>query len=457
MDFGALTKDWGGIKSAIEEGPKGPVFRPFRWVVLPLILLALFSVISRLGNFDLEIQKAIYLAGGNSWDFGERSLWWFLYHFGTIPAAVICGLAVLGFILSLFRDKWKRWRQCFLFVILLGIIGPGVVSNLILKEHWGRPRPRAVEGLGGQSKFEPVLTIDKSSNGKSFPCGHATMGYFFMGGFFLLRRYRRDWAWFFLIFGLCLGFFMGVARMCQGGHFFSDVIWAGAIMYFVAMVLYYDLRLHKGLARDPDNKPVPLWMKVVVPVAGLALMGGILLATPYREVRNYRIITEQGATDPLHVLLTFKAGTISVKPGEKYLVTGEAWGHGVPTSKVAVHFVEYQHGDMTVVEYKERMSGHFTEVEQNLSVEVPWARSRFLTINASDCHVDVELPDEDETKGITVAQGNGTVSFKLKQAEWSWADEADRAKYGEPTDSVNSGSLRIDIQDNFEGKIILNR
>ena len=164
---------------------------------------------------------------------GTRSVWWFLYKFGTIPAGIVVSLALIGFVLGLFRDRWKRWRQCFLFIVLLGVIGPGVVSNLILKEYWGRPRPREVEGLGGKKVFEPVLTMDKSSSGKSFPCGHATMGYFFMGGFFLLRRYRRDWAWFFLILGACLGFFMGVGRMCQGGHFFSgrDLVGGGHVLH----------------------------------------------------------------------------------------------------------------------------------------------------------------------------------------------------------------------------------
>jgi lipid A 4'-phosphatase len=410
LDFKKIKLIWAGLKSAVEAGPCGPVFRPVRWVVIPLVILGVLTVVARLGDFDLKIEEAIYLAGGNSWDFGNRTLWWFLYEFGTIPAALVCGFALFGFVRGLHNEAFKAWRQCFLFVLLLGLIGPGVVSNLVLKEYWGRPRPREVETMGGRFAFEPVLTIDQSSTGKSFPCGHATMGYFFMGGFFLFRRYRRDWAWFFLIFGLVLGFFMGVARMCMGGHFFSDVVWAGGIIYFVALVLYYDLGLHRGLIRDPATQKTPRWMQWTIPIGGTALLIGLLLATPYRNIRDYVLLSDHAKSQPLEVHLILKRGSVSVVAGEAFSVKGEAWGHGVPTSKIGVHYVEMDRGESTTVVYKERMSGFFTEVDQILIITIPWQRVNQLIIEADDCEVKVAVPDPLLKQKIVLNPGNGAIT-----------------------------------------------
>ncbi|MDF1813371.1 MAG: phosphatase PAP2 family protein [Verrucomicrobiales bacterium] len=453
-----IAESYQELRKAINRGPDGPVFRPFWWLVVPLFILAAVTLFVRLTNFDLGAQKAIYIAGGNSWDFGERRLWQFLYHQGTIPAGVACLLALAGYILGLFKEKWKKWRQCFLFVILLGVLGPGVITNLVLKEHWGRPRPNEIVGLGGQKAFEPVLTMDKSSGGKSFPCGHATMGYFFMGGFFLFYRYRKDWAWFFLLFGLCLGFFMGIARMCQGGHFFSDSIWAGGIVYFTAMGLYFALGLHRGIIQQGPVKPVALWVKVLVPVLGLALIGGLLLATPYREVRDYRLIEDFSKERPLDIFLILKRGTVTITPGDEFKVEGEAWGHGVPTSKVAVHFVEMDTPPYSQVWYKERMSGRFTEVDQNLRITLPWDRIEKLRIDASDCEVSMALPEDlESSKMIQIYDGSGDIEVRSVPAGLGWNDADDRKRFGKPSDAVGSGKPVIDVLDKFSGNLILQR
>ena len=443
---------WEKLRKDIEAGPKGPVLKPFRWVLLPLAVLAIVTIFCRLTQFDYEAQKAIYLAGGESWDFGNRFLWRFFYELGTFPGAIVCGAAIVGFVLSLFSEEWKRWRQCFLFVILLGAIGPGVVSNLILKEHWGRPRPREVTGLGGRQAFEPILTYDKSSVGKSFPCGHSTMGYFFVGGFFLLHRYRKRLAFFFLSFGLCLGFFMGLGRMCQGGHFFSDVIWAGAIMYFLSLLLYYDLQLHRGVVRDLVSvKSTPLWTKILVPIVGLAFLVGVMLATPYRQTRLLHLSTEESFGKPLHLNLTLRAGSVSIVAGEVFSIEGEAWGHGVPTSKVAVQFTKSDRGSHTAVNYHERISGRFTEIEQDLLITVPWKNLYQMRIDASDSTVDLILPPESPLQRRLISIGKGNAQINIR------TDGADVFLKAEPGKTRPDGGFEVKVQRAFRGKLTLPR
>ena len=105
MDWKKFIITWGGIKPAIESGPSGPVFRPVRWVLIPLLVLVFLTVIARLGNFDYAFQRAIYVAGGDSWDLGNRSLWGGLYKYGTLPAGIICGIALVGFVLGLVNNS----------------------------------------------------------------------------------------------------------------------------------------------------------------------------------------------------------------------------------------------------------------------------------------------------------------------------------------------------------------
>jgi lipid A 4'-phosphatase len=49
---------------------------------------------------------------------------------------------------------------------------------------------------------------------------------------------------------------MGLGRMVQGGHFLTDVLWAGAITYLAGLVLYYIFRFdscHPRAGGDPGH------------------------------------------------------------------------------------------------------------------------------------------------------------------------------------------------------------
>ncbi len=58
----------------------------------------------------------------------------------------------------------------------------------------------------------------------------------------LRGRNRKASAAFFLL-ALCYGAVLGYIRVAQGGHFVSDVLWSGGLVYLVCASLYYLLRL----------------------------------------------------------------------------------------------------------------------------------------------------------------------------------------------------------------------
>ncbi|HRQ89554.1 MAG TPA: phosphatase PAP2 family protein, partial [Bacteroidia bacterium] len=200
-------------------------------IAVPLLLAGVLTWWATVSGFDFGAEWWIHHIGGDTWAIGDHPFWSLLYEAGTYPATVVVFAA-----LALLAASWKtarlqRWRRVFVFLILSGLIGPGVITNVILKEYWGRPRPRELVDFGGRSAFEPALTIDLTSNGMSFPCGHATMGFYFLAFYFLLRRHKPGMAQGTLFLSLSAGGLMGLARMTQGAHFFTDVVWAGGVCW----------------------------------------------------------------------------------------------------------------------------------------------------------------------------------------------------------------------------------
>jgi len=395
----------------LRSEPAGPRFR-WRWVLVPLITALALTFAARFSGFDLAAQAWIYEKGEGSWDLGRQHVWWFFYEFGTYPAAAVMLLSAAGYMLSWRVGVLREWRRILLFCLLLGVIGPGVITNGMLKEYWGRPRPREVLELGGHQRFEPVLSIDAESDGKSFPCGHATMGYFFFGGFFLLRRHRRRLALGFLVLGGVFGGLLSVARMMQGGHFFTDGVWAGVVCYFTAMGLYFVMGLDRGFLRAPAEKRPPLLVQATVGLLAAGVLAGVLLAAPYQDRRNWFLIREHSQSGPLELRMIFEIGEIEFVASDSLLISGEAWGHGVPTSRVADNFLEIRRKDHTLIHYHEQVRGWFTEVEESLRVEVPWRRVRQMSLATGEANVSIEWPDEGGPGRILLRSGEGTVTVR---------------------------------------------
>ncbi len=294
-------------------------------VILPLAVAIGMTGWILSANLDLRLQEWLFDFGGGSWDLGREPFWKGLYHWGTYPAAVIAVGAVIAYCLSWVKRGLSSWRRVFLFLFWSLVIGPGLVVNAGLKDNWGRPRPRDIDVFGGGNRFEPVFSIDESSDGKSFPCGHATMGFYFFGAYFLLRGNRKKLAAAFLVFALVYGALLGIARMAQGGHFFSDVIWSGLICYFTAMGLYFAFGLNRSLVWEGRSlkKPSPIAIKAAAGAVVAALVTAVLLATPYSDKQILHIGVIPSIEENLHLDLRFALGDVTIKPSDHFEITSE--------------------------------------------------------------------------------------------------------------------------------------
>jgi len=397
----------------LKKAPSGPRFRLGTMVLAPLAFCLALTFWARFSGFDLGAQKLIHHIGGDQWSLGEIPFWKYLYQWGTIPAAAVVLTSLMLYCLSWSLERFRVWRKVFLFIVLTAVIGPGIITNGLLKEYWGRPRPREVIEFGGRSVFEPVLTMDPSSEGLSFPCGHATMGFLMMGGYFLLRRHRAGLARGFLLGGIVLGSLMGVARMVQGGHFFTDVIWAGLICYFVPMGLYYAMGLDHSLIRVKvdDHKKMPFWGKVAVGVTGLAMLAAVMIASPYHEKRQYTFKKPFMESGPLDLRLRFSVGEVDFIPAERFRLVGESIGHGVPTSGISGYYEETEGKGGDTFIYAERISGWFSEIDSKAALEIPWQRLRRLRLETGGARMKISLAKVEGKPVIQLVSGRGVIEI----------------------------------------------
>jgi len=124
-----------------------------------------------------------------------------------------------------------------LYLVLCSIAGPGVLTNGILKEVWGRARPRALEEFGRNLEFSPVLQWSQEcSSNCSFVSGESSaMFMVFASLAFLLTSYRGVMFAAMVLFGGLVS----LMRIGQGAHFLSDTIMAGVFMMLIAGLLYW--------------------------------------------------------------------------------------------------------------------------------------------------------------------------------------------------------------------------
>jgi len=220
-----------------------------------LLLLALTALIGATGS-DLLLESRFYLPG-SGWLYADHYPWKFLYDFGVFPSLAIAAGSLLLVAASFVSARACVYRKCAIFYLLLMLLGPGLLVNTVLKDHWGRPRPRQMQLFGGDRQFLQVWERGEGGKGMSFPSGHASAAFYLISPYFVLRRRCRRWARLSLAAGLGYGVLMGIARMVQGGHFPSDVLWAGGLVYLVGLALYYLLRLDQGAPVSLDSDELP--------------------------------------------------------------------------------------------------------------------------------------------------------------------------------------------------------
>lgn len=196
---------------------------------------------------EIRLMETFYVDGGwrgDAWPWVQ-----IMYDYGRIPG-ILLGLAGLGLWLGGFVARsWRRYARIGLFLFLLAGLVPGVLVNFVLKDNTGRPRPTNIVAFGGEVEYRAPWELGTAGAHRGFPSGHAGIAFYLMAPYFVLIRRYPGLATVVLVFGIAYGASMGLARMSVGGHFPTDVLWSGVLVYTGGVLLARVIRP----AREPDS------------------------------------------------------------------------------------------------------------------------------------------------------------------------------------------------------------
>jgi len=149
---------------------------------------------------------------------------------------IVPAVAALVIKLILPRRKLLMSGRAIVFLISTLALAPGLFVNVVLKEHWGRPRPIEVTQFGGTLHYvpwwDPRGECDKNC---SFVSGDVAGAIWTMAPAALVPP-----PWRVLAYGasLALGIGMAAVRVMQGGHFVSDTIFAGVFTFLIVWIVH---------------------------------------------------------------------------------------------------------------------------------------------------------------------------------------------------------------------------
>jgi len=205
-------------------------------LVIALAVAVLVGVVFGLyPALDLAIARPFHAidSGGNL--FGLRispplmalrdAMLWLVTLVALVPGAALLFKLVLP------RRPLLMPARAILFLLGTLALGPGLLTNAVLKDHWGRSRPIDVREFGGQETFVPWWDPrGDCPNNCSFVSGDVSGAYWLLAPAALAPPAWRPLAY---AGALAFGLAMSALRIAFGGHFFSDTVFAGVFTFLV--------------------------------------------------------------------------------------------------------------------------------------------------------------------------------------------------------------------------------
>lgn len=200
-------------------------------------------------QFDIYFSQHFYDANNDGFflrnHFITQSIYSLTHFVGGAVFIALITMIIASWVIK--KDALIKRRKALIFLLTACLLGPALMVNLVLKDNWGRPRPRQTVEFGGQKNFEsPLSPTFECRKCYSFVSGHASVGFYFFS--FALLGIKRRW----LILPAIAGMTIGSARILQGAHFFSDVIFSGWVIWFTTLLLY-----HLFFRPEPEPPLVP--------------------------------------------------------------------------------------------------------------------------------------------------------------------------------------------------------
>jgi len=199
-------------------------------LVVAVVVGVLFGVYPRL---DLDISALFYNRQINLFEVNAQPWVMDTRAAARWVTALIVAPACLAIIGKLLMPSMRMLigGRAALFLVVTMALGPGVLANLILKDHWGRARPIDVTELGGTFRFTAWWDPrGDCPDNCSFIAGEPSGAFWTLAPAALAPPQWRLLAY---AGALAFGGAVGLLRIAAGGHFFTDVVFAGVFMFLL--------------------------------------------------------------------------------------------------------------------------------------------------------------------------------------------------------------------------------
>ena len=355
-------------ENIIKKKQAGIWLRPAVIFVILIIITAVFSF----WDLDRKIVGLFY-SEQQGWFLKDRPLWRWLYKYGTIPGILLSLGALISWCVCAFDPRRKDWSRYFLVILLTTILGAGLMVNMVLKNYWGRPRPIQVADFGGRWEYHQVFEPGTPGKGKSFTCGHCTMGYLFITLFYLRRKAPKI-AITGGLFGLLYGSLVGICRVVQGAHFPSDVIWSLGIIFMVSDICNEWLKRLKNRISF-ENTSHPARKKLVhgvVYLTAILIILGFLTRRPFFRVYDKALMLNPGTKELIIRTNVDFAGTkVIYTDQDAGRMEIQAQGFGFPNVSHICNIDILHDGNKYIISNIVEARGYYSELNHILAIYLP--------------------------------------------------------------------------------------
>lgn len=367
-----------------------------------LVGALLATVLLANGSVDIAVARCFYRSdAADHWPLARQPPWRELYGAATwiTTSLVVGGLAALA--ASLTRAA-RHWRRPAVLLLLSVAIGPGLLANALLKDHWRHPRPRDLTEFGGTLHYVPAPLVG-SEGGAAFPCGHCTVGFLYGAGWWIWKRRRPRLAAACLATGLVLGALLGVGRMAAGAHFLSDILWSALLAFAVVHVLDYHVLRPASPPRPAGagiraGRHVGYLPAILAPLAGVAVLLA-LFVTPHGT--NLRATIPLSSQSPRVLEVRADSATIALvlvdAPATSLVIDGELHGFGLPGSRLAAR-LEVVSQPAPAIVYRIEERGWLTDVDGFVTLTLP--ASAFDRLSVVVRQGDIRLSDRTQARVV---------------------------------------------------------
>ena len=189
-------------------------------------------------QLDLTLARLFYDSGSKRFllepfggpEYVRRALMWIAWAFA--------GPAIVAVVVKLFRPQKPLLvpKRAVIFLLTTVFLNALILPDIVLKDHWGRPRPTATREFNGTQAFRPWWDPRGTEHHYgSFFSAEASTAFWTYAPAALAPPSLRAVAF---AGATLFGLTTGVLRMAFGAHYASDVLAAGVSAFLVTWLMH---------------------------------------------------------------------------------------------------------------------------------------------------------------------------------------------------------------------------